>query len=222
MNLQTALPTLADGRFPEAYVAAKNSLAACSKIDECKDWADKAEALASYAKQSSDDGLRKMANRIQARAIRRCGELLREFDARGEHRKNGGTHVSSITSRKEAGENAGLSNNQITNAVRVANVNGEVFEAAVEGENPPSVTALAEQGTKKQLIDLQGRDPGEFSISTQGQGRIQDLADFAKETDPKIVVSGALDFRFEVILENISAVSLWLDRIKDEIQKGKN
>jgi hypothetical protein len=221
MNLQTTLPTLADGRFPEAYVAAKNSLAECSKIDECKDWADKAEALASYAKQSSDDGLRKMANRIQARAIRRCGELLREFDGRprNSEKQKEGTH---LLLRREAGANAGLSSNQVKTAVRVANVNGEVFEAAVEGENPPTVTALAEQGTKKQLIDLQGRDPEEFSISTQGQGRIQDLADFAKETDPKVVVSGALDFRFEVILENISAVSVWLERIKDEIQKGKN
>ena len=124
--------------------------------------------------------------------------------------------------RREAGANAGLSSNQVKTAVRVANVDGEVFEAAVEGENPPSVTALAEQGTKKQLVDLQGRDPEEFSISTQGQGRIQSLADFAKETDPKIVVSGALDFRIEVILENISVVSVWLENIKDEIQKGKN
>ncbi len=160
MNLQTTLPTLADGRFPEAYVTAKNSLAECSKIDECKDWADKAEALASYAKQSSDDGLRKMATRIQARAIRRCGELLREFDAKGKRTDlelSGGAPTK--LSQREAAEGAGLSKDQQVAAVRVANVNGEVFEAAVEGENPPSVTALAEQGTKKQLIDLQGRDP---------------------------------------------------------------
>jgi hypothetical protein len=48
-------------------------------MDECQQWADKAEALASYAKQSKDDSLRKMCDRIQARAIRRCGELLKKF-----------------------------------------------------------------------------------------------------------------------------------------------
>ncbi len=67
-----------------SYVKAKASLEACSRIDECKDWADRAEALASYAKQTQDDSLHKMAIRIQARAIQRCGELLKALQ-RPEH-----------------------------------------------------------------------------------------------------------------------------------------
>jgi hypothetical protein len=51
--------------------AAKVAISECAHIDECKDWADKSEALASYAKQAKDDELRNMAERIQARAIRR-------------------------------------------------------------------------------------------------------------------------------------------------------
>ncbi len=39
-------------------------------VDECQDWANKAEALASYAKMADDDALRKLADRIQARAAR--------------------------------------------------------------------------------------------------------------------------------------------------------
>ncbi len=40
--------------------------------------------MGSYARQAKDDSLRKMADRIQARAIRRCGELLRQIEpARG-------------------------------------------------------------------------------------------------------------------------------------------
>ena len=53
---------------------------------------DAMQGLASYAKQSKDEGLYKVASRIQARAIRRCGELLRDFDARGEN--DGATVVS--------------------------------------------------------------------------------------------------------------------------------
>lgn len=67
--------------LPAVYERAAQALAECTRIDECQDWADKAEALASYARQSKDDSLRKMADRIQARAIRRCGELLREQEA---------------------------------------------------------------------------------------------------------------------------------------------
>lgn len=70
-------------RLPAAYKAAQVALANCADIDECKSWADKAAALASYARQADDDTLQKHAMRIQSRAVRRCGELLKEFDARG-------------------------------------------------------------------------------------------------------------------------------------------
>ncbi len=62
-----------------------HALASCERIDECKTWANKAEALASYAKMADDDSLRLLADRIQARAVRRMGELLKEFDGRGDH-----------------------------------------------------------------------------------------------------------------------------------------
>ena len=74
--LPADLPNIAKARLPVVYEGAKTALAECSRIDECQEWADKAEALASYAKQAQDDELRRMADRIQARAIRRCGELL--------------------------------------------------------------------------------------------------------------------------------------------------
>ena len=53
-------------------------------------WADKAAALASYAKQSEDTTLEKAALRIRARAIRRAGELLKAImPAKGGDRKRG-------------------------------------------------------------------------------------------------------------------------------------
>ena len=38
-------------------------------------------ALASYARPSEDDELEKMCRRIQARALERCGELLKQVPA---------------------------------------------------------------------------------------------------------------------------------------------
>lgn len=72
------LVPVCDAPLPIVYERATKALAECARIDECQDWANKAKALASYARQSKDDTLRKMADRIQARAIRRCGELINE------------------------------------------------------------------------------------------------------------------------------------------------
>lgn len=62
-------------RLPQSYEAAKVALANCVKLDECKAWTDKAAAMASYARQADDDSIFRYAKRIQARAVRRAGEL---------------------------------------------------------------------------------------------------------------------------------------------------
>ena len=157
------LPTINDAQLPETYERAKTALSECSSLDECKDWSDKAQALASYARQSKDDSLRKMAERIQARAIRRAGEILKQIEpATGAHLKSDGADT---LSRKQAADDAGLSERQRNNALRVASIDTEEFAAMVESDNPPTVTKLAEIGTKKQLVDLNGRDPQHFNTA---------------------------------------------------------
>lgn len=63
-----------------------------------------------------------MSERIQARAIRRAGELLKEFDGRGGDRSKSGDAPTSAPSRRDAATSAGMSKDQQVTAVRVANV----------------------------------------------------------------------------------------------------
>src|SRR5262249_44021456 len=125
---------VSDARLPATYEQAKAALAQCSQIDECQEWANKAEALASYARQAEDDTLRKLADRIQARAVRRCGELLKQFDGRQGQNLPGAKSDAAVTlnalTQREAAEAAGLSKRQQVTAVRVANVPVEQFEKA--------------------------------------------------------------------------------------------
>jgi len=65
MELPTNLPSIRNAELPVVYERAKEALARCSEIDECQDWADKAAALASYAKQAGDDELYHLALRIK-------------------------------------------------------------------------------------------------------------------------------------------------------------
>lgn len=144
--------------LPVSYREAREALARCEQVDECKGWTDKAMALASYARQAKDQTLFDTAMRIHARAERRAGELLKEFDGKGrnQYSEDGG---DAPTTQREAADAAGLSKDQQVQAVRVANVPAELFETLVEGDKPPTVTALAELGTKKNPKPAPQRPP---------------------------------------------------------------
>jgi len=180
----------ANAKLPASYETAKNALSNCVSIDECQTWADKAAALASYAKQANDDELMKMATRIRDRAIRRAGELLKQIEPKkGGDRKSEEYQTAGngpLVSRKEAGAGAGMSDRQIKTAIRVANVPEQEFERQVESNNPPTVTKLAEQGTKaapKPVVDLKGRDPGEFNRSMHFVAEFEDYAKAIRSFD---------------------------------------
>jgi hypothetical protein len=156
----------------------------CVKIDECKTWADKAEALASYAKQANDRELHLMADRIQARAIRREGELLEEIEgARGNNQYSGGGGAPTKLGRFAAAKEAGLSKDQTVTALRVARVPRDEFEDAVESADPPTVTELARRGTASTPKPLVDSSP--VASRTQGKG-LMDMHDLLPPTSASL------------------------------------
>ena len=129
--------------LPQIYEAAKEAIAECARLDECADWADKAAAIASYARQADDFELETWARRIRDRAARRCGELLRAFDARGGDRKNVSPLAFAPRSRTVVAQEAGLSEHKARTAVNIAAIPEAEFEAAVESKRPPGTTLLS-------------------------------------------------------------------------------
>jgi hypothetical protein len=83
-----ALPETDTAKLPASYEHAKQALAAFETVDEAREWASKAEAIAAYAKMAKDKSLFNYARRIQLRARRRAGELRKEIPA--EERKGAG------------------------------------------------------------------------------------------------------------------------------------
>ena len=105
----------------------------------------------------------KNKDRIQARAIRRCGELLKQVEAskggQPTHKSTQEGALLSIPTRESVAKDAGLSEWQRKTALRVANVPPPTFEEAVESDSPPTVTQLAKQGRQRKpepLFDLGG------------------------------------------------------------------
>lgn len=215
--LATINPTSA--RLPQTYESAKTALSECVALDECKNWADKAAALASYAKQANDDELMKMATRIRDRAIRRAGELLQQIEPNKGGRPaetSRGTPTSFQPTRKAAAEEAGLSRDQMNTALRVANVPQADFDRQVDGPNPPTVTALAKQGTTpapKPVIDLKGRDPAEFNRSLHFIAEVEDYASAISKIDLDLILSGLIEPEAERVRTAISKIDSIHDRI---------
>lgn len=178
--------------LPATYERAKTALAECASLDECQGWADKAAALASYAKQAKDDQLERMSQRIRARAIRRAGELLKQIEPQNGTRTDLAPSMGAHT-RSEAARAAGLSKHQMVQAVRVASVPQDVFDTCVDEEKPATVTDLAEMGKRsapEPIIDLGGRDPHVFNRSMHFVGMIEDYERELAESNLDVLLPG--------------------------------
>lgn len=213
-----AVPSVqSDAKLPASYEAAKTALTNCASIDECQTWADKAAALASYAKQSKDEELMKMATRIRDRAIRRAGELLKQIEPSKGGRPSETTDGSdSSFTRTDAARQAGMSERQQVTAIRVANVPAQEFERQVESDKPPTVTKLAEQGKKeapRPVIDLKGRDPHAFNRSLHFVAEFEAYQRDIEKIDIETIIPLLVDSERARIRKAIAAIDAVHDRI---------
>jgi hypothetical protein len=177
------LPSVSSATLPQTYQAAQRALSECSQVDECKDWADKAAALASYARQSEDQELERMAQRIRARAIRRANELYQQIepDKGGRPSETKADARPSFT-RTEAARDAGMSPHQVKQMVRIGRIPEDEFERQIESPKPPTLSQLAAQGAKprENIVDLKGRDPQEYNRALH---YVADFEEAAKELE---------------------------------------
>lgn len=206
-------------RLPANYEQAKTALAECSRVDECQAWADKMAALASYARQINDHLLLSYCRRIQGRAVRRAGEVQQEIEpAQGqqERNENGTIREGSHTyGRVQAARDAGLSDHQRVTAIRVANVPEDEFERQIESDNPPTVTALAEQGRKPRaapppLVDLGDRSPEDFAEATKVLGLVTRFVVDSATLDTAAALRGFTAAEKAQALDRVDQAIRWL------------
>jgi hypothetical protein len=172
--------------LPPNYSAACMALEECERVDECQTWANKASALASYARQSKDETLKNLALRIQARAVRRCGEILKATDNRGA-----------------AANAAGITRLQRIQATAVAQIPARRFDGLVDSANPPRVYQLAQIGTRKR---------GTRELSRTNKARAADLRNEIKRLEARRTDLAA---KLEATLVQINQAKRDLDRLTE-------
>lgn len=109
------------------YDQARSALAECRRIDEVKDIADKALALAAYARQIHDPDMECWVAEIRVRARRRLGELSAALEtARGKRQV-----LSSTGKKSDALAAAGISLTESHRCELLARVPAEQFDAYI-------------------------------------------------------------------------------------------
>ncbi|MGO8921624.1 MAG: hypothetical protein ACLQF4_01625 [Xanthobacteraceae bacterium] len=180
---------VSSARLPRNYEDAKKALARCDNVDEVVDWADKAAAIATYARQADDVELENYARRIRARAVRRMGELLREIDGRGGPRRKGERGSSFAPTRAAVAADAGLSVHKVRSAVSIAAIPDEDFEAAVESERPPGTVFLSQLARRPPLEveTVTGKELRAISMQHKAAAAIKALCELERNDQPGVV-----------------------------------
>jgi hypothetical protein len=216
-------------QLPRVYEHAVAALAECDRLDECNEWADKFAALASYARQADDPELENMARRIRARAVRRMGQLLREYDGRGGDRSKNVTAPNFAPTRRQAARAAGISQTQQVTAGRVANIPLQSFNAYVESPRPPGTALLAQLGKRSHLSrsDRVSTITADFvehmEIQHSAAHILEALLRIARETqrcDVEDVVEVLLDQKNAGHLQDVRSALGFASRLKEGLEQA--
>jgi hypothetical protein len=207
---RNSVPARSGARLPVNYQAALKAIATCLAIDECKDWADKCAALASYARQTRDQRLLWDAVRVQAWALRRCGVLLQRIpSARGvrtDKPKDGA--VPKLT-RETAAADAGLSERQRKTALRIASIPERKFKTLIDGDPPPSITRLAELG--RQTSVSRGSIHPERARKTRAREMLRRFREFCDQNRATDLASSFTAEDAPALCTCTATLRLWLD-----------
>lgn len=187
--MSNSVVRIVETRFPLNYEAAREALSACVLVDECKEWKDRAAAIASYAAQKRDRTLLDKATRIRARATRRLGELL-------DLQRSDRADISRL----------GISAAERAQARAVAKLTDQKFEFHVERSPPATVSRLAQMGRGDIDFDASAR------IWIAAERLRKNMRDFPIDQLRQDIANCSSDQK-KALKAAFSPVSDWMDEI---------
>lgn len=163
MNFPVNLPTDIHQRIPNAilpveYAAACRAIAACLTIDESKNWSDKADALAAWAKIYKSDQASLEAKRLKLHAYRRMSELSDQLRPANQKEKGPGAARGARPGPQTLLTAHGFSQTQAQNIRKIGAIPHSQFEVIINSENPPGIKRAAFLG-RGQRLHHGGRRP---------------------------------------------------------------
>lgn len=194
--------------IPVEYEQAVTALQACTSIDDSKYWADKADALAAWAKIYRSDEAGRKAAQLKLHAYRRMGQLATELKQ--------GRKITEAGPRMLLVER-GLTLQQAKAAMYMARISERTLSQIISQERPLSPVTIRQQsiansggGKSVSLAILQG--------STGGTS-LRNFAAWCARNSAKSLALGLHSDEREQVRSQITSAIEWLDELEVNLPK---
>lgn len=129
--------------MPVQYDQACKALIACETIDEAKFYANKADALAAWAKINKSNDAEVAAQRIKLFSYRRMSELADEIAGPGKGRgRHGRSPGNAPIGQRQLLRGHGFRNMEIDNIRKVGTLEKKAFDAFMASPRPPPMSHI--------------------------------------------------------------------------------
>lgn len=195
---------------PVEYEAACKALAECVDLDESKCWADKADALAAWAKIYHDDKVAVTSKRLKLKAYRRMGEIAAELRPRkilrGQDGRSLGNAPGPVTLLVEKG---GLTKGAAENARRLARMPLAKFDEIVNLAIPPGPNLAGKMSGSSDI----------WQLLTQSNMGLMKFRSFCRGNQAKALARGLYLNEATAARSAVLEVQEWLDEFEQHLPK---
>lgn len=216
------LPVIAESGLPVSYEAAKQAIVECQNPIECRTMADKAAAMAVYARMRDDTDLLNRAVRLQAWATRRWGELDKELypdRSRANLKQNraDSPDCGQPQSGKRPAAPDGTTEYQRVVSRRLAAIPEAEFTRQVESATPPTVTQLASQGksTREWVRQTSPWAAIESAEAREGCTTLEAFAAFCADHEPDLISRVVSAAEVEALRPLMAIAGEWIARLAE-------
>lgn len=205
--------TITGGRkplLPVEYERACQALAECLTLDEAKYWANKADALAAWARIYHDDKCQRDAKALKLLAYRRMGEIASELrpGKRVAFGRGYGNFSGSAPGQNALLREQGLTKEQSRHVQGIAKIDKPIFDQAVSSKKPPAPTTL--------IRNALGENPEWQQFSHALSAVLMQC----RRIDAALLAKSLSDNLHELSRSRALEVITWLDEFERHLPKG--
>lgn len=209
--------------MPLVYEEACRALKEVTTVMDAKYFADKADALAAWAKIYRSDQAAIEAKRLKLHAFRKMGELAEQLRPSGEN----DCYVKGKSGRQPGGQSLlienGLKRDQARAAMGISRIPLRKFENLTTGVNPPALFLAARigagLGAKSGVL---GSDSYRQLFSSMNGGGLNNVMSILRRSVKVMDVAGFHDSEVTKALEIAKEGSDWFDEFERRLQHRKS